>query len=1290
MATNPIKYSDIIQADSSIEDAINSLNSLLSALEKARQAAVANAKDTKSSLESTSLSAEGYAEALKKATAEAERLKTSVANNAKAQSELKERIDDLSLALAKQASKGNDSKKAIEGATGSYARLKSQLDLTIKGLENMSASERENILASARHRENIVQLAVSTESARLAINKLVAEGKNLAKETENDSTSIAGLKESLRQTTSEFEKLTEAQRTGAKGQELSATIKDQVTELEQLKAELNQTIELGKEDAKIAQTREGSYDNVKLSLAQVTKQYQALSQAQKSSPEGQALLTRQKELIASSQKLASEKKRLNDVTKLEATIAESAEGSYNRLAAQYALNKINLNAMSKEERSNTEEGRKLEQQTLAIYTEMERLQEATGKHALSVGHYSKALQNSESVMRNWKENLIETIANGGKLSPTMVSAAESVKGLGTALWGLVANPVGAVIAAIVVAMVAFVAILGKVREVASRNVNEAENLNKAEAALMVTFEYLYDKIVKVVGVYIQVYGAIINAVAATLEYLHVTNGLTDAVKEYVAVEELRAKIGKNKRKMLEEEATLEEDISSKRTEASDKEKNNGTQRLKVINEAIKEQERLNNIRRTQAKMEVDLASAEADRYPDDIKRLNELTQARVNLIHVEGRGNAMTRELNDAKNEAMSTIKTERSQAEAEARRKRQAAIDAEKLRVELLMNELQDIHRHEDEKTKLLADGEKKRFDEVNQMFEREIDALKLRLEKEKNLTQKSRDTIAETIITLRARANKAALELASNERVLTQEGLKKQAELRLQSVESSSAEAQRLRLSIIERDKTIELELNKRLEEKLRMSEADINAKYAKLITQETIRSEAQRTILQATTRKERLKLQLDAMRQDSFESNVVQLQIIEEERTIELNANRQLTEELRQDEAEINAKYDRLKLKTDSDNSNAYRLRMFDDQQKLDKSEFELLEKSEKEKTAFKIKQEKERLEKILALDALAADKMTAQQRKTIENQVKLLGKELVGLKSFDVYSLVGLDLSEKKKEAISDATQFAVSQLSEILSANLELANVNVQKANERVATAQTALDKELEARNAGYAFNVEQAQKELALQRSNQRKALAEQEEAAKAQEAINTAVQASSLTTAAAKIWGALAEIPFLAVAAIGVMFGSFIAAKIKASQVSSASKKVTYGDGGYEELEGGSHASGNDIPIGRTKDGTPRFAEGGEAMAIFNRRTRSKYGDFLPHLVDSLNKGVFEMKYGHSLDRGIKEVNTSVVNNVIDLGNIGKDISAIRKNSEVKRYALADGTTVEYKGNTKRIIRTA
>ncbi|MFR8207469.1 MAG: hypothetical protein ACLU99_15045 [Alphaproteobacteria bacterium] len=93
------------------------------------------------------------------------------------------------------------------------------------------------------------------------------------------------------------------------------------------------------------------------------------------------------------------------MNKLTTRLNQSAEGSYNRLSAQYSINKIYLNNMTVEEREATEEGRKLVAETKAIYEEMKRLQEATGKTSLNVGNYPDAAKGLTTQIENQTKQL---------------------------------------------------------------------------------------------------------------------------------------------------------------------------------------------------------------------------------------------------------------------------------------------------------------------------------------------------------------------------------------------------------------------------------------------------------------------------------------------------------------------------------------------------------------------------------------------------------------------------------------------------------------------------------------------------------------------------------------------------------------------------------------------------------------------------------------------------------------------------------------------------------------------
>lgn len=75
---------------------------------------------------------------------------------------------------------------------------------------------------------------------------------------------------------------------------------------------------------------------------------------------------------------------------MEARATDGTANSYNRLAAQYELNMINLNKYSQEVINLSPYLKRQQEESMKMRLEMIRLKEATGNHALSVGNYTKA------------------------------------------------------------------------------------------------------------------------------------------------------------------------------------------------------------------------------------------------------------------------------------------------------------------------------------------------------------------------------------------------------------------------------------------------------------------------------------------------------------------------------------------------------------------------------------------------------------------------------------------------------------------------------------------------------------------------------------------------------------------------------------------------------------------------------------------------------------------------------------------------------------------------------------
>ena len=468
-------------------------------------------------------------------------------------------------------------------------------------------------------------------------------------------------------------------------------------------------------------------------------------------------------------------------------------------------------------------------------------------------------------------------------------------------------------------------------------------------------------------------------------------------------------------------------------------------------------------------------------------------------------------------------------------------------------------------------------------------------------------------------------------------------------------------------------------------------INATITALEQQQTealLKIEQERQLQELALQKESIELRLQAVKQGSEQERQLRMQLLENERQTALLQNEQKPTGQQQDAGVINAGFD-VKGNAIADEYLQAQLMMFDQQQALAQSEFDLLRNSEARKTQFRLQAEKERLQKVLELNEQAANKLSDVEVQTIPNTIKKIDQEIEQSKGeergTDIYGLFGLNLDDDQKEAISTSVSFAMEQLDTFLQAKLAAADAAVSAADKEVDSAQRSLDAELEARANGYANNVVMAQKELDLAKRNQEKALKEQQKAQKAQQAIQTIQQIGNLVTASALIWSQLG-FPF-AIPAIAVMWASFAAAKIKAAQMSKAAEgSESYGDGTVELLAGGSHQSGDDVDLGTKPDGTRRRAEGGEFFAVINKRNSRRFRRIIPDVINSLNRGTFAQKYLNAYNTD--GVNVMVQqNNAPDLRDLKDDVREIKEQNRRRRYVDGNGNVIEvYKNLTRKI----
>lgn len=1066
--------------------------------------------------------------------------------------------------------------------------------------------------------------------------------------------------------------------------------------------------------------------------------------------------------------LKQAQKEANELNKLTTRLNQSAEGSYNRLSAQYSINKIYLNNMTVEEREATEEGRKLVAETKAIYEEMKRLQEATGKTSLNVGNYSDAAKGLTTQIENQTKQLALLRLEGKQgtveyqqLSKETAILRDAVKDATAEITRMASDTsnLDAVLSLAAGASGGFAAYTGAMELFGAESEDVQEAQKKLQAAIAITTgvqaiqnavqkqsaimlgisriqmaalskAQVYNRLVTMQGTKATLAATIaqkaFNLIAAANPYVLLALALVTVVGALVLFASNTDKSAKNQQKLneaqkvwldyLETEATEMNRVSNERVAQLNRELNIAKARNASLSETRKIEDEILSERTKAHNKSVGFYGQELDDLEANRAKLKQLNDMLVQLNNAKARGDkkvyidvdldgkidkvkvdeaidAVQGQIDNTGRAVDIAVNLKTEGADLDAERKIQAA------------QRLQENRNNAKAETDILRKAEDARIALIKNTFDqqraqrqavnaRAIADIQLQLRTETNLTVKARKALNNQIVLLRQQLAVDMVDIANKQRAAELAAQRTTEDARL-ALMKEGAEKQREQLRV-EYERQIQ-DINTRLETERGLTETQV----AELLNQQLLLQQQYAkslgelndkiTIDQMQAAADRTQLQLDAAREGSQEEINLRIQLLQQQRAIELAQNRQLAEDVRQSEADINAKYDAEVLRQTTELNQQRALMLFDQTQALEASEFDLIRNSEERKTRFRLAQEKARLQKILELNKAAGVKMTDAEVKTIENTIAKIDQEIEKSKGDergnDIYGLFGLNLDDDQKEAISTSVNFAIEQLNSFLDAKVQAADAAVSAADKEVDASQRRLDAELEARANGYANNVAMAQKELDQAKKNQEKALKEQQKAQKAQQAIQTIQQIGNLVTASALIWSQLG-FPF-AIPAIAVMWGSFAAAKIKAAQLSksaNAGGSESYGDGTVEMLAGGSHQSGDDVDLGTKPDGTRRRAEGGEFFAVINKRNSRRFRRIIPDVINSLNRGTFAQKYLNAYNTD--GVNVTVQqNNAPDLRDLKDDVREIKEQNRRRRYVDGNGNVIEvYKNLTRKI----
>lgn len=1195
-----IKYSDIIEPDDSIEKLVKQLGELNQSYETMVNAIRAGADRIVHSLKSASGATSEGRKAIDEATASTSRLE-------RAQNELKLALSDTGKQIAWLKAQTSDANRAtveqqryIQQAISSYDRLKSDLKQTVELYKSLTAAER-----------------ADSEMGQQLLNDIL-----------NLKNQIKALDDQMKphiQTLSEVEKAE---------QRLAYLQSDEGKRLIELKA-------------KIAE------------LTSARKQQKAtvdpLTQAQEKLAYAQSEENKQLKLYS------TQIREANQIAQLQATIANSAEGSYNRLSAQYALNKIRLNKMSAAEREAADSGKKLEAETNAIYQQMIKLQEATGNYRLSVGHYQKT----------WD-------GLGISISQVVRELPAAAVSLNTFFLGISNN---------IPMVVDEINRLRKRNELLAAEGKEQINVTKS----VVKSLFSWNTALVVLLTVFSMYGKEIIA------WIDKTLAGRDAAKSFEdALEDLNDELGKGStgsygqqiavlRRLSENWKDLGDNIKAQTQWIKDNEKE--FSKLGIAIDSIND---ANNafVDNTESVVAAYKARAKAE------AALNVVSQQYQKLLVAENKAELekvreygfFDKTINYFKalwggisgpdsDLSLGTRLKKQRQRNVESLQKDADALEKE---VESYFNVWKFYEDQADALFKEIGLEESHKKDKGGRTprdADDRLNNLALAAEKayQKSRTEIERDENKKRRAEAFASFNQEIADLNDKysriQKILNGQN-EKYKKLTESQKETAIKALDDIENAIKNKQKGLTLSLD--------LLNIDVEIQKAEQLL-------------------ELLELEGEVSKKGSYEELSNSLKRLDVERQIALLKNAQLPEAKRQPTSAINASFDKQKAIT----VGSFNMSSFDEQQALDEAVFNEVKRSETEITRFKLEQEKARWQEQIRLAEAGGLDWSQAQIDAAKATVKGIDRELselddfiknIGKKGLGGTLLEKLGFDDDQIDALKDAVNIVIEQLQSIMDAEVELAEQAVEAAEARVEAAQKAYDAEVEARNNGYANNVATAKKELEQEKKNQQEKQKMLQAAQKRQEAMNTVTQASSLVTASANLWSSFSSIPIvgpaLALAAIATMWTSFAVAKVKAKQV-TASQSEEYGEGGLEFLEGGSHASGNDIDLGTNNGKGKRMrAEGGEALAIISKKRTRKYRKILPDVIDSFNKGTFEDKYLNAFANSDGLSIALNANGNIDLSKIEDDVRSIRKQNEVKYYTMPDGTVVMQRKNVKRIIK--
>lgn len=577
------------------------------------------------------------------------------------------------------------------------------------------------------------------------------------------------------------------------------------------------------------------YEDAIARLAEFTKAKKALED------ENKALAKQMKEdntlvdentrkIVANKLAIAEQNKAISTTTReLQNNVKQqqALEGSVDSLRAELSNLTQAYNAMSRSQRESAE-GQAFAQNMRKISDEIKEASGAVGNFRDNVGDYRNAITSALAGNNKYAASVMEIASNGVNLSGVLKGAMSSVKAFGLALKSLALNPVGAVIMVIATAVMAF-----------KKGLESSEGSLQRFQTLLAPIGRLMDALLGLlqegVDMYLSFAEGVTEAAMAMSRWMEkiplVGKYFADmnaAIDESIVLQQRENQLQLDSRKLLEDTAKTEMEVSELRNKAKDRENYTAEERKKMLDEAIAKERAIADEKKKLAQEEYDILKARAEWADNDAETNQKLSEARAKLYQEEKAYNDKVRELNEQRTTLSNEIAAEEKARHEEWKRRME---ERARIAKDTATKEIDAIRQLVDSDIALMEEGAEKERAIARTSAERDIEALRERLATEENLTDTARAAINDLILNRQKQLSQELIQIDRDEQAQKIAETRELIQLRLDAVAEGSRAEHELKLQALDTEMQAELAAVEGNEEKMSL----VREKY-RLIKSET----------------------------------------------------------------------------------------------------------------------------------------------------------------------------------------------------------------------------------------------------------------------------------------------------------------------------------------------------------------------------------------------------------------------------------------------------------------------